>query len=60
MDYEQGSTPSAPTTRKGKSKQNPEVLRLRDFSYIELFIKHKNASTENSDVSFSCQFDEKN
>ena len=31
MDYEQGSTPSAPTTRKGKSKQNPEVRRLRDF-----------------------------
>ena len=55
-----GSTPSAPTTRKGKSKQNPEVLRLRDFLFIELFIKHKNASTENSDVSFSCQFDEKN
>ena len=26
-----GSTPSAPTTRKGKSKQNPEVRRLRDF-----------------------------
>ena len=55
-----GSTPSAPTTRKGKSKQNPEVLRLRDFLFIELFIKYKNASTENSDVSFSCQFDEKN
>ena len=34
MDYEQGSTPSAPTTRKGKSKQNPEVLRLRDFLFM--------------------------
>ena len=29
-----GSTPSAPTTRKGKSKQNPEVYRLRDFLFI--------------------------
>ena len=29
-----GSTPSAPTTRKGKSKQNPEVRRLRDFLFM--------------------------
>ena len=42
MDYGQGSTPSAPTTRKGKSKQNPEVLRLRDFLFM--------AWTENIDL----------
>ena len=29
-----GSTPSAPTTRKGKSKQNPEVAGLRDFLFM--------------------------
>ena len=29
-----GSTPSAPTTRKGKSKQNPEVQQLRDFLFL--------------------------
>ena len=29
MDYEQGSTPSAPTTRKGKSKQ--KILKSGDF-----------------------------
>ena len=29
-----GSTPSAPTTRKGKSKRNPEVQRLQDFLFM--------------------------
>lgn len=29
-----GSNPCAPTTRNGKSKQNPEVQRLRDFLFM--------------------------
>ena len=41
-----GSTPSAPTTRKGKSKQNPEVYRLRDFLFIAWGIIAKNFSLQ--------------
>ena len=51
-----GSTPSAPTTRKGKSKQNPEVCRLRDFLFMARtqnfrFEKNHNGNVQDSRVS---------
>ena len=44
-----GSTPSAPTTRKGKSKQSPEVRRLRDFLF---YTGTENAAKTNGKIQY--------